>query len=197
MSDALMRARSASCPGCGSAIVPTAVFCVTCGYNLGPEQRLPVASSTGSMIITDLSPNPYRSPTNCEDDFDSPSSFLRKLWELFALRGRISRKHWLLVHLAFLLMECVFGAMELTNTSLGNFEAVLVAPILFFLWVIFAAHVRRWHDIDRSGWWVIVNIIPVLGWLYSFLKLGFQRGTEGPNKYGNDPMHATADRVTQ
>jgi uncharacterized membrane protein YhaH (DUF805 family) len=45
--------------------------------------------------------------------------------------------------------------------------------------------VKRWHDLDKSGWMVLVNFIPLIGMLYSLLTLGFQPGTAGPNKYGD------------
>jgi uncharacterized membrane protein YhaH (DUF805 family) len=51
-----------------------------------------------------------------------------------------------------------------------------------------AVAVRRLHDIDRSGWWVlivftIVGIIPLIYW--ACLK-----GTDGPNRFGADPLAA-------
>ncbi|MCA9876669.1 MAG: DUF805 domain-containing protein [Thermomicrobiales bacterium] len=46
-----------------------------------------------------------------------------------------------------------------------------------------AVAVRRLHDTDRSGWWLLIGIIPIIGWivlLYFFVI----SGTSGPNKYG-------------
>lgn len=46
-----------------------------------------------------------------------------------------------------------------------------------------AVAVRRLHDTDRSGWWLLIGIIPIIGWivlLYFFVI----SGTPGPNKYG-------------
>ena len=48
--------------------------------------------------------------------------------------------------------------------------------------------VKRWHDRDRSGWWVLLNLLPVIGWLWALVDNGFVRGTRGPNRYGADPL---------
>ena len=49
-----------------------------------------------------------------------------------------------------------------------------------------AVSVRRLHDTDKSGWWLLVGIVPLIG---SLLLLVFfiQAGTPGSNSYGQDP----------
>ncbi len=47
-----------------------------------------------------------------------------------------------------------------------------------------AAAVRRLHDTDRSGWWVLLGAIPVIGLLVLFF-LYLQRGTPEPNRFGS------------
>lgn len=46
-----------------------------------------------------------------------------------------------------------------------------------------AVAVRRLHDTDRSGWWLLIVIIPIIGWLV-LLYFMIISGTQGPNKYG-------------
>jgi uncharacterized membrane protein YhaH (DUF805 family) len=46
--------------------------------------------------------------------------------------------------------------------------------------------VRRLHDTNRSGWWVLLGVIPVVGWLV-LLYWYVQPGTTGDNQYGADP----------
>jgi uncharacterized membrane protein YhaH (DUF805 family) len=48
-------------------------------------------------------------------------------------------------------------------------------------------NVRRWHDRNKSGWMVLINLIPIVGGLWSFLELGFLPGTKWVNEYGPDP----------
>ena len=80
----------------------------------------------------------------------------------------------------------VFGLATLLNTE----------PALFFkgLWVVLglfvillipsvAVTVRRLHDTNRSGWWIFINLIPVVGWI-AFAFFLCARGDTGINKYG-------------
>lgn len=46
-----------------------------------------------------------------------------------------------------------------------------------------AVGVRRLHDLDKSGWWILINIIPIVGWII-FIVWAATKGTEGPNKFG-------------
>jgi uncharacterized membrane protein YhaH (DUF805 family) len=46
-----------------------------------------------------------------------------------------------------------------------------------------AVSVRRLHDTDRSGWWLLLGLIPLIGSLV-LLVFYLQRGTEGSNRFG-------------
>lgn len=52
-----------------------------------------------------------------------------------------------------------------------------------------AVGVRRLHDVDRSGWWVLLWFVPVIGWLV-LLYWAVTRGTTGDNRFGPDPLAA-------
>lgn len=56
-----------------------------------------------------------------------------------------------------------------------------------------AVSVRRLHDTDRSGWWLLLWLIPFVGWiiLLVFMVTG---GTRGPNRFGPDPVEAGEGR---
>ena len=41
---------------------------------------------------------------------------------------------------------------------------------------------RRMHDLDKSAWYLLLWLLPIIGWTW-FLILACQRGTEGPNKH--------------
>ena len=48
--------------------------------------------------------------------------------------------------------------------------------------------VRRLHDLDKSGWWLLLSCIPVIGFL--ILVFWFiQQGTAGQNRFGADPLN--------
>jgi uncharacterized membrane protein YhaH (DUF805 family) len=52
-----------------------------------------------------------------------------------------------------------------------------------------AVGVRRMHDTNRSGWWILINLIPCVGFIW-FIVLAAQEGTAGDNQYGPDPKAA-------
>jgi uncharacterized membrane protein YhaH (DUF805 family) len=46
-----------------------------------------------------------------------------------------------------------------------------------------AVAVRRLHDIDKSGWWILIGLIPIIGWIV-LIYWYIQEGTRGDNQYG-------------
>jgi len=61
----------------------------------------------------------------------------------------------------------------------------LMLPVLFMGIIV---QIKRWHDRDKSGWWILINFIPLVGGLWSLIECGFLKGTDGPNRFGPDPL---------
>lgn len=103
--------------------------------------------------------------------------------------GRISRKvFWiygvLLMMVGALVVFGVIGAVYSASETLG---LILGVPAyIAMLWVSFAMQVKRWHDRNKSGWWVLIGFIPVIGGIWALIETGFLRGTAGPNRFGDD-----------
>jgi uncharacterized membrane protein YhaH (DUF805 family) len=51
--------------------------------------------------------------------------------------------------------------------------------------------IRRLHDIDRTGWWVLIWLIPLIGWIV-LLVFYLQQGDAGENRFGAPPATAPA-----
>ncbi len=49
-----------------------------------------------------------------------------------------------------------------------------------------AVAVRRLHDTDRSGWWLLISLVPLIGGIVLLVFLCLE-GTRGSNKFGADP----------
>ena len=62
---------------------------------------------------------------------------------------------------------------------------LLIMPMLIISLIV---QIKRWHDLNQTGWLVLINIIPLIGGLISLIFLGFIKGTSGENKYGIDPL---------
>lgn len=54
-----------------------------------------------------------------------------------------------------------------------------------------AVTVRRLHDVDKRGWWILLILVPIIGWLV-LLYWYIQRGTTGANRFGPDPLSGEA-----
>jgi uncharacterized membrane protein YhaH (DUF805 family) len=62
-------------------------------------------------------------------------------------------------------------------------------------WFGLATQVKRWHDLDLSGWMVLVNLT-VIAIPFVFLIHGFVRGTRGTNRFGRDPLGHAPEPTT-
>jgi len=97
----------------------------------------------------------------------------------------------------------VIGTMAETGAEPGAGTLLSFLPIGIFVLAILipsiALFVRRLHDINQTGWiylgLVIFSLIPVVGMLSSIAQIVIAciPGTDGPNKYGEDPYRHTSD----
>jgi uncharacterized membrane protein YhaH (DUF805 family) len=74
----------------------------------------------------------------------------------------------------------------------GGIAAVLALVIvgILNLWITLAITVKRFHDRDKSGWWVLIGLVPAIGALWILIECGFLKGTTGDNRFGADPVPA-------
>ena len=59
--------------------------------------------------------------------------------------------------------------------------------ILATILPLLSVSVRRLHDLDRSGWWVLLDLVPIVGWIV-LLMWFCTKGTDGPNRFGPDRL---------
>lgn len=103
-----------------------------------------------------------------------------------SLGGRIGRRdYW---------VYFVVPAVVLTLLRLlpGFYEGspLEIAALLIVAWPVIAVQAKRWHDLDFSGWWILINAVPVAGWVIALFANGFLPGTRGENQYGEEPSEA-------
>ena len=106
---------------------------------------------------------------------------------LFKFDGRINRgKFWLGVAILYVVPWLLFLIAAAVNSS---FLWVLVSlVVLVSLWPGLAISIKRWHDRDKSGWWILISLIPLVGPIWALVETGFLPGTPGQNQYGPDPL---------
>jgi uncharacterized membrane protein YhaH (DUF805 family) len=68
-------------------------------------------------------------------------------------------------------------------------HVTLVEPLasLVLLLPSLAVGARRLHDIDRSGWWLLIGLVPLVGAIL-LIVWNCMRGTAGRNRFGADPL---------
>ncbi|CUW37438.1 putative inner membrane protein [Magnetospirillum sp. XM-1] len=100
-------------------------------------------------------------------------------------QGRASRSEYWFFALFNIILSMI--ASVVAGASLGVLS-VLPAILMIGLFVpSLAVSVRRLHDLGKSGWWFLIILIPVIGGLV-LLWWFCQRGTEGQNMFGSDPL---------
>jgi uncharacterized membrane protein YhaH (DUF805 family) len=113
---------------------------------------------------------------------DAPT--LRQL--LFGLDGRIDRRTWWLWGVAAMVGLAVYATVLLRVAGV-SVKATETAVNLLLLWPSLALSIKRWHDRDKSGWWVLLALVPLVGWLWVLVENGLLRGSAGTNRYGPPP----------
>jgi uncharacterized membrane protein YhaH (DUF805 family) len=123
------------------------------------------------------------------------SWYLEALKKYAVFSGRSRRmEYWY-----FVLFNIIVGVvLALIDMLIGTFSAVSNIGLLSGIYSLavliptLAVMVRRLHDIDRTGWWILINLIPLIGAIV-LLVFALTPGTPGSNSYGPDPKQATGE----
>ena len=122
------------------------------------------------------------------------SWYLEVLKKYAVFSGRARRaEYWYFV----LFNIIVAVVLSLIDTLLGTFNFMQGVGLLSGLYALavliptLAVTVRRLHDIDRTGWWIFISLIPLIGFIV-LLVFAVTDGTPGSNRYGPNPKGATA-----
>jgi uncharacterized membrane protein YhaH (DUF805 family) len=123
-----------------------------------------------------------------------------------SFEGRIGRQtFWLssillLILVMFLggIITLLFGTKVPIDQTMGMYQinytfgflggTLMTLLTIFYVWANLAVAIKRWHDRNKSGWWIFMGFVPVIGQLWVLIETGFLKGTEGPNDYGPDPL---------
>lgn len=115
---------------------------------------------------------------------------------MISFKGRINRK-------TFLIQSLIVGLLQLSNVFIMSYvqktllattdtgTAIMSLPISLLSLIvsisvmvfIISITIKRWHDLGQSGWWTLLNFIPLVNiglWIYMICK----KGDSGSNQYG-------------
>ena len=115
---------------------------------------------------------------------------------LFSTKGRVTRTTYWLFGLSYFILYLIaffadfmmLGGLEgLAQQTSPRFFGIFTGILgLAGVFPSLAIQIKRLHDRDRSGWFLLLNLVPFAN-LWIGIEVGFLPGTSGQNQYGPDP----------
>jgi uncharacterized membrane protein YhaH (DUF805 family) len=113
-------------------------------------------------------------------------------WLLTSFDGRINRgKFWAGVGVLMagaIIAALIDNLLGITFSPEIPYGPVYAIYALASLYCSIAVGVKRWHDRDKSGWWMLIILVPIIGGIWYLVECGILEGTRGANQYGPDPL---------
>lgn len=103
----------------------------------------------------------------------------------FSGRARRAEYWWFI--LATILVSIVLGVIDGLLGLGGEFGLLGNIWSLAIFLPSLAAGARRLHDTDRSAWWLLIMLLPLIGVIVLIVFFA-QKGTDGANRFGPDPL---------
>ena len=100
--------------------------------------------------------------------------------------GRASRSEFWFFYLFWLLACGIAGVIDALIIN-SSFSPLTTIAVLGLLIPFIAVTIRRLHDIDRSGWWQLLPLVPIVGAII-LLIWWCKPGTPGSNRFGSNPL---------
>lgn len=128
--------------------------------------------------------------------------YLLTIKKYAVFQGRARRKEFWMFVLFNILFSFILGVVDaLIGTYNWQSDTGLLSSIysLFVILPNLAVTTRRLHDINRSGWWQLLYLLPIIGWLV-LLYFFVSKGNIGANRFGEDPKQNnlnTPDQTTK
>lgn len=108
-----------------------------------------------------------------------------KQYAVFSGRARRT-EYWMFVLCNVIVMQLLGMVDKLIG---GDKEFISGIYSLAVLLPSLAVAARRLHDTDRSAWWLLLGLIPIIGTLV-LIYFMICNGQQGPNRFGDDPKAA-------
>jgi uncharacterized membrane protein YhaH (DUF805 family) len=113
--------------------------------------------------------------------------FLAALKKYADFSGRARRSEYWYFFLFYLL---IYFGLIVAGQVIGNVGSILAFLFLLAMMIpSLSVGVRRLHDIDRSGWWLLISLIPLIGAIV-LIVFAVQDSHSGDNRFGSNPKEA-------
>lgn len=120
--------------------------------------------------------------------------YLGVLQKYAVFSGRARRKEYWMFFLFNLIISIILAVVDkmtgsfVEDVGMGIFEGIYSLAIII---PSIAVSVRRLHDTDRTGWWLLIGLIPLIGAIVLIVFM-VQDSKPGHNQYGPNPKEAAA-----
>lgn len=205
------------CPKCGKPLELNAKFCGDCGEQIIENIAIANAPVNNSKTTATIQKTPDIAPpkalnTNLKpslevkekstlvtqtpkttDSIESISHFAKETnynnlkedvkGKIFTSNGRLNRLPYLIYSVIIFVALMIAGGLSATGILAIIGVPIMIACIVAEIMI----NIRRWHDLNKTGWLTLLNLIPYVNFAVG-LYLLFAKGTTGPNQYGPDPL---------
>lgn len=116
--------------------------------------------------------------------------------KVFGVEGRLRRLDYWLITIISNVILTVIQLIAMAAFGVDSTGATVVQYLLYIpsLWIGIATALKRCHDRNKGGGWVAFFwLVPIVGWIWGLVELGFLDGTQGPNQYGKSPKGIGGD----
>lgn len=120
--------------------------------------------------------------------------YIQVLKKYAVFGGRARRKEYWFFFLFNIIISFIVGLIDGFTGSFNPEAGIGILGAIYTLAVFIpglAVSVRRLHDTNRSGWWLLIGLIPLIGAIV-LIVFFVQDSTPGQNQYGENPKEATA-----
>ena len=120
--------------------------------------------------------------------------YLEVLKKYAVFDGRAQRAEYWYFVLFSIIISIVLGFIDF---SIGTFDEKAGVGLLSGIYALavfipsIAVGVRRLHDTNRSGWWILIGLIPIVGFIVLFVFFVID-SDQSANQYGSNPKGSTA-----
>lgn len=118
--------------------------------------------------------------------------FMQALRNYADIKGRARRSEYWYFTLFYILLSFLTNIIDFgMGFTYANGEAGVLSTLLLLFLIIpsFTVGVRRLHDVGKSGWMVLISLIPIIGWIWIII-LVCKDSQPGSNKWGPNPKEA-------
>lgn len=92
--------------------------------------------------------------------------------------------------------QYIMSNFKFPPLSFANHIFLILSILLYIFSFIssFSVSFRRLHDINKSAWWILLGLIPVIGWIILFYWMGIKKGDDYSNRFG-EPTNIIASGI--